>query len=169
MVKMFFFKLHGMKSLSRLYWCNILFVKSCVMPSNRLYDIKIPAQKWGQLIKVFVSSDWSYLFFFNDRLFPFLLKRELNIITWTNTSDSSENPFSERSIPSKIKLTSVRTSIGTDSVWLALSSLKLASVDWHYELSTNKCIINWRLLTLQRINTFGIQIRPVLKKSFFFS
>ena len=64
-----------------------------------------------------VSFDWSCLFFFNDRLFPCLLKLKLNIIAWTNASDSFEKPFSERSIPSKIKLNSIRSSIGTDSVW----------------------------------------------------
>ena len=52
-VKMFFFKLHGMKTLSRLYWCNVRFAKSRVMSSNQLYDIEILAQKWSQLVMVF--------------------------------------------------------------------------------------------------------------------
>ena len=54
-------------------------------------------------------------------------------IAWANASDSFEKPFSDRSIPSKIKLTSVRNSIGTDSFSLALSNLKLAFVDWHFK------------------------------------
>ena len=63
-----------------------------------------------------VPFDWSCLFFFSDRLLPFLLKQKLNIIVGANASDFFENPFSERSIPSKMKLTSVRSSIGTDSI-----------------------------------------------------
>ena len=52
-VKMFFFKLHGMKTPLYSYCCNIRFPKFLVKSSNRLYDIKIPAQKWSQLIMVF--------------------------------------------------------------------------------------------------------------------
>ena len=74
---------------------------------------------------------WSCLFFFNDCLFPSLLKRKLNIISRANASNSFKKPLSERSIPSKIKLTSLRISTGTDSIWLFLPNLKLASVDWH--------------------------------------
>ena len=73
------------------------------------------------------------LFFYNDRFLPSLLKRKLNIIAWANWSDSFEKPFSERSIPYRIQLTSVRSAIGTDSIWLALSNLKLASADWHFK------------------------------------
>ena len=61
-----------------------------------------------------ISFDWSCLFLFNNFLFPSLLKWKLNIIAWANLSDSFEKPFSERSIPSKKELTSVRKSIGTD-------------------------------------------------------
>ena len=73
--------------------------------------------------------DWSCLFFFNDCLFQSLLKLKLNITVWANPSNSFEKPFSERSIPSKIKLTGVRRSIDTDSILLALSNLELVSVD----------------------------------------
>ena len=77
---------------------------------------------------------WLVLYLlFNNRLFPSLLKRKLNFISWANASDSFEKPFPERSIPSKIKLTSVRSLIGTDSIWVALSNLKLVSVDWHFK------------------------------------
>ena len=63
-----------------------------------------------------VSFDWSCLFFFKNCLFPSLLKQKLNIIVWANASDSFEKPCSERSIPPRIKLTTVRSSIGTDSI-----------------------------------------------------
>ena len=113
------------------------------MSSNELYDIET-AQKWSQWIfmtvnfyskvKEGISFDWSSLFFFNDRLFPSLLKQKLNITVWANArSYSFEKPFPERSIPSKIKLTCVRSSTGTDSIWLALSNLILASMDWYFK------------------------------------
>ena len=140
-----------MKTPPLLYWCNIWFATSCVMSSNWLYDIEMPAQKmepfdhgfWAIMIVNFYSnikgkgcfSSWSYLFFFNDRLFPSLLNRKLNIIARANANDSFEKLFSERSILSKIKLTSVSSLIGTDLIWLAFSNLKLASLDWHF-----KCI-----------------------------
>ena len=80
-----------------------------------------------------VSFDWSSFFFFNHRLFPSLLKQKLNIIAWDNACDSIEKPFSDRSIPSKIKLTNVRSTIGTDWIWFASSNLKLASTDGQFK------------------------------------
>ena len=70
---------------------------------------------------------------FNDRLFSSLLMQKLNIIALASASDRFEKPFSERPIPSKTKLTSVRSSIDTDLYWLVLSNLKLESVDWHFK------------------------------------
>ena len=60
-----------------------------------------------------ISFDQSCLFF-NNCLFPWLVKWKLNVIAWANPSGSFEKPFSERSISSKIELTSVKSSIGTD-------------------------------------------------------
>ena len=65
-----------------------------------------------------------------------------------------KNPF-QRSIPSKIKLTGARSSIGTDSIWLALPNLKLASVDWHFQ----------RIACLTGPSMFSSDQKKKLKKS----